>query len=186
MIKIIWTYWHGKNNKLLDVCLESWKIYLPDWDIRIINKDSLKNYDIKKPLNYNKLTQTTKSDVIRLNLLYKYGGIWLDRSVLLNESFDWLRKYEKYPYFGFKLTTKKYMESWFIMCPKKYNKFIGAWRDILNEILDTNPMTNHPAYLSSCVNKPNYFMIYQAYCYLVNNKFKNLDEKIPFIVKNDF
>ena len=119
MKKIVWSYWDGPSNDLLDQSLESWEKYFKGWQIKILNKKTIKNYKLLKPKNYNQLTPTTKSDVIRLNLLYQYGGLWLDRTIIINKPITWLKKYEKYSYFSFLYNKQKTIESWFLMVPKK-------------------------------------------------------------------
>ena len=169
MKKIVWSYWDGPTNDLLDKSLESWKKYFKDWEINILNKKTIKNYKLYKPKNYNQLTQTTKSDVIRLNLLYQYGGLWLDRTIIINKPITWLKKYEKYSYFSFLYSyfsiKQKAIESWFIMVPKKNNKYIKLWLDTFIDILNTDPYESHVAYKCKCMDgmdDTKYFMIYQA------------------------
>ena len=96
-------------------CLESWNKFIPKgWKIILLNSSNIDNYSIIKPLRFNELSHTTKSDVIRLSVLYNYGGLWMDASVLLVESLDWIYEYEKNSYYGFILKHKSYFESWFI------------------------------------------------------------------------
>jgi hypothetical protein len=186
MKKIIWSYWDGPTNDLLDKSLESWKKYFKDWQINILNKKTIKNYKILKPKNYNQLTPTIKSDVIRLNLLYQYGGLWLDRTIIINKPITWLKKYEKYSYFSFLYSyfsiKQKAIENWFIMVPKKNNKYIKLWLDTFIDILNTNPYENHVAYKSICMFNTKYYMMYQAYCYLLdsNKDFRKNHDSIPF------
>ena len=182
MKKIIWSYWDGPINDLLDKSLESWKKYFKGWQINILNKKTIKNYKILKPKNYNQLTPTIKSDVIRLNLLYQYGGLWLDRTIIINKPITWLKKYEKYSYFSFLYNNQKAIENWFIMVPKKNNKYIKLWLDTFIDILNTNPYENHVAYKSICMFNTKYYMMYQAYCYLLdsNKDFRKNHDSIPF------
>ena len=186
MKKIIWSYWDGPTNDLLDKSLESWKKYFKGWQINILNKKTIKNYKLLKPKNYNQLTPTIKSDVIRLNLLYQYGGLWLDRTIIINKPITWLKKYEKYSYFSFLYSyfsiKQKSIENWFIMVPKKNNKYIKLWLDTFIDILNTNPYENHVAYKSICMFNTKYYMMYQAYCYLLdsNKDFKKNHDSIPF------
>jgi hypothetical protein len=185
MKKIVWSYWDGPSNDLLDQSLESWKKYFKDWEIKILNKKTIKNYKLLKPKNYNKLTPTTKSDVFRLNLLYQYGGLWLDRTIIINKPIIWLKKYEKYSYFSFLYNKNKAIESWFIMVPKKNNKYIKLWLDTFIDILNTDPYESHVAYKCKCMDgmdDTKYFMIYQAYCYLLdsNKDFRKNHNSIPF------
>ena len=126
MKKIVWSYWDGPTNDLLDQSLESWEKYFKGWQIKILNKKTIKNYKLLKPKNYNQLTPTIKSDVIRLNLLYNYGGLWLDRTIIINKPISWLKKYEKYSYFSFLYNNQKAIESWFIMVPKKITNILNC------------------------------------------------------------
>ena len=53
---------------------------------------SLKIIILKKPHNFNDLVRAKQSDVIRLNLVYNYGGVWMDASIILHENLDWIIK----------------------------------------------------------------------------------------------
>ena len=73
-------------------CIDSWHQYCPDYEIIQWNED---NYDINKYL-YSKQAYREKKwgfvpDVIRLDLLYNYGGIYLDTDVELIKSIEELR-----------------------------------------------------------------------------------------------
>ena len=180
-IKKIWSYWDGPMPDINKMCFLSWKKQLLDWDIKILNKDTIKNYNIIKPNNYESLTSTTKSDIIRSNLLYIYGGVWMDASIYLTENLNWLESYNKYPLMGFKLNTTSYMENWFIAVFKKESKIIKLWLDTLISILNTKPMSMHPAMKED--PSDDYFMMYKAYLFLLktNTNFKTQVENIPFI-----
>lgn len=185
MRKTIWSFWEGKTNSLNTKCFKSWKKYASDWEIIILDLNKIKKYNIKKPDNFDKLSNTIKSDVIRLNLLYNYGGLWLDASVLLTENLNWIYKYEDYPIIAFK-KNKRYIENWFIVAFHEKLKIIELWLDTFIDILNTKPYTKHIAYKKKCTTNDNYFMCYQAWCYLKssNNYFKNTVKDIPFINLN--
>lgn len=89
--KIIHYCWFGKNPlpKSAIKCIESWKKYCPDYEIIEHNED---NYDITK-YNYTKEAYEAKkwafvSDVARLDILYNYGGIYLDTDVEIIKPID--------------------------------------------------------------------------------------------------
>ncbi len=179
--KVVWTYWEGTMDYITKQCLESWNKFIPKgWKIILLNSSNIDNYSIIKPLRFNKLSHTTKSDVIRLSVLYNYGGLWMDASVLLLESLDWIYEYEKNSYYGFILKHKSYLESWFIFVPNIYNINIRMWLNVFNDILDTQPYNRHLAYTNKCTTDDDYFMIYQSFCYLVenDNQFRNTFSKI--------
>lgn len=70
-------------------CIESWKKYMPDYEIIEWNE---KNYDINccdflKKAYINKKWAFV-SDYVRLDVIYKYGGIYLDTDVEAIKSFN--------------------------------------------------------------------------------------------------
>lgn len=78
--------WFGKNTlrEREQKCIQSWKKYLPDWEIIEWNET---NYNIER-IPYVKEAYDQKkwafvSDVARLEILYKYGGLYLDTDVEL-------------------------------------------------------------------------------------------------------
>lgn len=89
--KIIHYCWFGRNPLPYSAlkCIESWRKYCPDYEIIEHNED---NYDIEK-YEYAKEAYEAKkwafvSDIARLDILYQYGGIYLDTDVELLKSLD--------------------------------------------------------------------------------------------------
>lgn len=83
--------WLGKKElpKNLEKCIESWKKYCPEYDIICWNED---NYDISKN-DYMREAYEAKAygfvpDYARLDILYTYGGIYLDTDVELIKPLD--------------------------------------------------------------------------------------------------
>lgn len=82
--QIIHYVWVGKNQKpeIVLQCIESWKKYLPDYEIREWNED---NYDVLKNEYIREAYIQKKwafvSDFIRFDLLNEYGGIYIDTDV---------------------------------------------------------------------------------------------------------
>ena len=79
----------GEKNERIKKCIESWKKYLPDYEIIEWNED---NFDIE----YNDFTKKAYenkkwafvSDVVRLYALYKEGGIYMDTDVEVYKPLD--------------------------------------------------------------------------------------------------
>lgn len=82
--KIIHYCWFGKNPlpELALKCIDSWKKFFPDYEIKQWNED---NYDVNK-ISYTKEAYSEKkyafvSDYARFDILYEYGGIYFDTDV---------------------------------------------------------------------------------------------------------
>ena len=80
---IIHTFWTGEEPPIANACQESWKRFLPPHQ-KIIHKDEPKY----KPKNYYDLIPAMKADIIRLNALYEFGGLWLDYTIQFLQKFN--------------------------------------------------------------------------------------------------
>ena len=90
--KIIHYCWFGGNPlpELTLKCIDSWKKYCPDYEIICWNES---NYNIDKKCTYIQEAYEEKkwafvSDYARLDIIYNYGGIYLDTDVELISSVD--------------------------------------------------------------------------------------------------
>ena len=97
--KIIHYCWFG-GGKIPDRdkrCIESWRKYCPDYKIIEWNE---KNYDVNQ-IPYMKEAYDAKRwgfvpDYIRMDLIYRYGGIYMDTDVELIRPLDELLEYRAY------------------------------------------------------------------------------------------
>lgn len=95
--KIIHYCWFGRGNmpQLALNCIESWKKYLPEYEIKRWDED---NFDINK-YSYVKEAYDNKrfafvTDVVRLYALYTEGGIYMDTDVEVLKPLDSILMYE--------------------------------------------------------------------------------------------
>ena len=84
--KIIYYCWFGKGEKtrIIQECLKSWSQYCPEYEIKEWNEDNwnVDEYPFAKKAYISKKWAFV-SDVARLDILYRFGGIYLDTDVLL-------------------------------------------------------------------------------------------------------
>lgn len=97
--KIIHYMWLGKSEipQKLHKCIESWKLFCPDYEIVEWNED---NYDFKKHTYmkdaYKAGAYGFVPDYARLDILYNYGGFYMDTDVEIKKSLDKLRYQEAF------------------------------------------------------------------------------------------
>jgi hypothetical protein len=93
--KIIHYCWFGGNSlpELALKCIDSWKKYFPDYEIKEWNET---NYDVHKIAYASEAYGAKKyafvSDYARFDILYKYGGIYFDIDVEVIKSFECILK----------------------------------------------------------------------------------------------
>lgn len=90
---IIWQYWHdGEENAplLIQKCFKSVRKCMPNYKQVILSFDTIKDY-VELPQRYYDLLKKGKipiahfSDVLRVYLLSKYGGTWIDSTIYLTD-----------------------------------------------------------------------------------------------------
>lgn len=95
--KIIHYCWFGRGEKpeLARKCIESWKKYLPEYELKEWNED---NFDINSYPYVREAYENRRfafvTDVVRLHALYYEGGIYMDTDVEVLKSLDSLLGYD--------------------------------------------------------------------------------------------
>lgn len=120
--KTIWIFWEkGYENApiLVKKCIDSWQKFNPNYKINVLDKKSVLNFiDLPEKINFQRedLTIQKISNLIRLLLLNKYGGVWADATVYCCASLDsWLSEYYTSEFFVFRNPGPDRMfSSWFI------------------------------------------------------------------------
>jgi len=131
--KIIWTFWEGDTTDLVKKCMNTWKKYNPDYKIIILNRENMKEYIQDVDVFNLRFSDSPAriSDFARLNVLSKFGGVWVDATCIITESFEWFPNYE---YIGYYTRIDKNseefknIESWFFACIPG-SSFVSKWRD---------------------------------------------------------
>lgn len=129
MKKQIFTFWEPKNKipAYIQLCIKTWYKFLPDYEIKILDYDNIKDYLDKKTLRKilcKKMTLPKQADCLRVALLYKYGGIWLDADTLItSNNFRQFLIGNKCSMIG----THKSVHLAFISTNKPKNPFITKW-----------------------------------------------------------
>ena len=149
--KIIWWCWlqgFEQAPKLVKSCFESLKKNMPDYDIRIITYANIKNYitlpEYIEEKHYKGIIGAAHyTDLIRLELLYHYGGIWIDSTVLCTD--DKMRNViENSSLFVYQdITLPDITASNWLISAKPRNKIIAMTRHILHEYWRNKKIADH-------------------------------------------
>lgn len=159
---------------------ESWEINNPDWKIHYVDIENLKNYTTDIDYIYDSrkhISPQAKSDIIRLSLLKKYGGVWAEATTLCMQPLDhWIHEAIEptglwmYHGDGSKTNSDIGPARWFIIS-KKDNYIISKWKEECDK------------YWLGKDRNYGYYWMDELFKNLVNNdeKFKNLWLKVPYL-----
>ena len=124
--KIIHFTWFGSDPypPLVEKCIESWRVQLPDYEIKIWDADS---FDLEIN-NWVSQACTAKkyafaADFARAWLLYNYGGIYLDSDILILRSSDPLLTNKAFTGFVPETLNSKWVEAEIIGSESKHPFF---------------------------------------------------------------
>lgn len=136
--RIVWSYWHTDELPLVvERCLRNWTALNPGFAVNLVTSRKLFEFVDKEklPKSFPTLGPTRQSDWLRLYLLHRYGGIWLDASIILTRSLDWLIEAQaksRAHYVGFYLDRYTVrldcpvIDSWSMAAPKD-SRFVADW-----------------------------------------------------------
>ena len=141
--RTIWSYWHDPNiPSSLRKILSERQAVLSTWEHRVLNEVTVYDYIAREefPHKYNDLGHQHKADWIRLYLLKRYGGCWMDASILVNRSEEIEDMYTMSVKNQSELTaystgTNDYIENFFLMAPLESN-IIRVWFDEFTEAVE--------------------------------------------------
>ena len=91
--KVIWGYWHSGRAALpgfCEFCVRTWEARNPTWKVVIIDEASLGAYleAADLPSTFGSLKVQHQSDIVRIAVLRRFGGVYLDVSTVCLQGLD--------------------------------------------------------------------------------------------------
>jgi len=173
MIKNIYIYWNsGWNNapEVAKICLEQWSKKNPTWKVFCLDDENITDY-LCIPDVRHKMKIQAWSDVLRIYLLFKYGGLWVDASCYCNKPLDsWLHNNVESGFFAFSNPARsRKIASWF-MYADRGNEIVSSVYDMLNVYWNSFSGGSYP-----------YFWLHEIF----NNYFEKNSDKFYSMSKID-
>jgi hypothetical protein len=144
--KVLWTYWQPAPAPVfIQQCIANWQRHAPDHELRLLDRESLLRWIEPEALaaDFDDLPTYRQADWLRLQLLARHGGIWIDASTLLTRDLNWvheLRATYQSEYVGYYIdrytsrTDLPVVENWF-MAAVPASPFIAALAAAFDEAL---------------------------------------------------
>ena len=165
------------------LCIERWKLLNQNnWEIHIITNANAKDFipEFNAYLSTENKTHAAKSDLLRLLLLFRFGGVWVDCSVYPTLPLDYFIHNivtNNQPFFAYRFSPvwldnqrgHRITTSWFIVITTPTHFLIEAWKTefLRRFIFDKNWK---------------YFTIHDSLFYLYSAKNKNIKQIIDGMV----
>ena len=174
--RVIWSLWlQGWENApdLVHACGASWWHHNRDWNIHYVTRDSLGEFielgSLDRILEKN-LPGDALSDVIRLALLRRYGGVWVDSTAYCLRPLDeWLHQATPTGFFAFNRPgPDRMLSSWFLVADQELY-IIDQW------------LKSVETYWQNRSERDNYFWLHQLFekIYNADLKFRMIWDATP-------
>ena len=132
-IFIYWSQGWESAPELSKRCKTSWVKHNPDWKVIALDDQNLSNYiSIDERLKTH-INKTAFSDIVRVNILARYGGVWVDATNYCTKPLNnWLPPLMQSGFFAFS-RKKTTISSWFIAAEqdsvliKKMQHFVNQY-----------------------------------------------------------
>jgi hypothetical protein len=145
-IWILWLQGFARAPSLVRRCLDSWRTYHPQWQIVELDDTNLRDWlDLDAIVNPHRqdVTRQVLSDVIRINLLAEYGGVWVDATTLCSRPLDhWVFDCVGNGFFAFQNPgPDRLISSWFLASTPNCH-LTRVYRDTVNAYWRQNVFVN--------------------------------------------
>jgi hypothetical protein len=132
--KKIWFLWlQGMDNAPVEVktCYQSWIEHNPGWEVIFLEEKDITTYITLPKWDVAKYVI---SEILRINLLAQYGGVWVDATCFCNKPLDeWLPAYMSADFFAFERPgPDRMLSSWFL-ASNKYSYITDTYKNKVNE-----------------------------------------------------
>lgn len=174
--KIIWIFWAEPDlPKDISLCVNRIIDINPNYKVNVLNRNTLGHF-VDIDLARNDMPLANISDLIRLKLLQKFGGVWLDASIIMNKPIDYFigenNNFDLIAFYRNKITTNPsypVLESWFLIAPIN-SRYISKWLEnfILVEEVGSKKYFEYVSSrldyneLKQNISPPDYLIVYLA------------------------
>ncbi|KAL1529886.1 hypothetical protein AB1Y20_000815 [Prymnesium parvum] len=144
--RIIWSYWHSRAiPTAVAGNVFSWVARNPGWIVRLLNEKTVKCY-LPEDQFADVASVPLRADLIRLALLYRYGGVWMDSLNVLLDPLDAFIPWPSLEAGGiYAITDERYsnplttdfVESW-MLAACSGSVAIKLWGELLTTLVRSN------------------------------------------------
>lgn len=178
--KVIHYCWFGRGKmpKLAEICIESWRKYLPDYELRLWNEDT---FDVNSNLFTKQAYQSRKfafvTDYVRLHALYHQGGIYMDTDVEVVKNMDYFLQFPAFSGFEDEINIPTGL-----MASEKG----GNWVKFLLTYYDDMPFIKEDGSFHAVTNTYTIGEMTKTLGFIPNNKYQRISDEVHLFPKDYF
>ena len=133
---MLWLQGWDKAPEIVRACAQTWRHHNPGWDIKFLSREDLS--DLFPPASPNHMRVNDPgippeflADLVRMELLTQYGGVWADATTYCLRPLDeWIDAAAASGFFAFdKPGPGRMLSNWFLVSPAD-GYVIRKWRSL--------------------------------------------------------
>ena len=181
--KKIWIFWdkgEADAPDLVKFCIASWRAQNPEWEISVLDATSAESA-VDLPHAYGTIPVQSFADLLRLRLLKKQGGVWVDATTFcLYPLDDWLPFAAQRGFFAFTWMRNDFWFLWPGIRRSVTNWFIAAEPE---SVFLTQWEKASMKYWEGRKRPSNYYWphVLVDYLYLTSRSFRKAYQEVPKI-----
>jgi hypothetical protein len=148
--RTIWCLWfQGWEDApdLVKACAASWRRHNPDWNLRLLSGATLAAHLDPLPRLASAASNVpveARSDVLRIELLHRFGGIWVDSTVYCLRPLDgWISHAMQSGFFAFNRPMPDVMLSSWFLAAERGSYIVERWRRMVQGYWDGRTERDH-------------------------------------------
>ena len=177
--KVIHYCWFGRGKmpKLAEICIASWKKYLPEYELHLWNEDT---FDVNSNLFTKQAYESRKfafvTDYVRLYALYHHGGVYMDTDVEVLKNMDYFLQFPAFSGFEDDI----HIPTGLMASVEK-----GKWVSTLLSYYDNQPLIQPDGTLKCLTNTSIISQMTKEMGFVPNGKYQIIDNEV-YIFPKDF
>jgi hypothetical protein len=156
--RTIWMAWYqGLRDAppIIRVCHDSWVRQNPGWDVILLDETTADRYVNVGALvgrGRTDIDPQKRSELLRMNLLARYGGVWVDATCFCGTPLDdWIFDAAREDFFVFRDPgVGRIISNWFLACTKD-SYLTRSFNDVYNAYWATNVFSNQESVFGNAV-----------------------------------
>jgi hypothetical protein len=174
--RVVWMLWlqgWERAPELVRACAETWRRQNPGWTVRLLDRGRLGDFlpaDALAHVAGKPLEPEAFSDVIRLELLARYGGVWVDATVYCMRPLDtWLPERITAGFFAFaRPAADRMLSSWFLAAAPG-SDIVHRWQEAARRYWENRESRDH------------YFWVHRLFaaCHASDPRFRASWDAVP-------
>jgi len=181
--RILWCFWlQGWHNApdLVKACAATWRRHNPDWTIHYLSSENMGAF-FDPDGEFQKLFEKdvpieALSDVLRIELLSRFGGVWVDSTLYCLRPLDeWIHEVASSGFFAFDRPGQDRMLSSWFLAAEEDSYLVEVWRrDAL-------------AYWKNRDERDHYFWFHRLFeaAYASDRRFREIWDVVPKVSAKD-